>query len=170
MNHESRSIDFLSVLITMEGLNKNIKNLENLLQPHIGEETKITDTKISSLTAPGDNYGSVILKLDITLQKNNNDPEEELNVIAKTIPRAELFQKIFNIQVTFKNEIAFYDVIVPTLKNFSLEYKVRYESELFPKFLGGRINLSNESDVVDEDGVILLENLNMAGNLLSFTV
>ncbi|KAJ8936275.1 hypothetical protein NQ318_000153 [Aromia moschata] len=138
-----------------------IEKLEELLAQRIGENRKIVSTNITRLTAPGDNYGGLLLRVDVTL-KNKDGKEEELNVVAKCIPVNLFFQMIFNIQVSVKKEIAFYDTVVPTLRQFQEEQGVENVMDFFPTIYGSRLNL-NGSDVVDENSAIILENLAKSG-------
>lgn len=139
-----------------------IEKLEDLVGKYIEKTQKVIDSKISRLTAPGENFGSTILKIDLTLQNDGNKETKELSVVAKLIPELEFFQELFNAQVTFKLEAAFYDIIIPTLQNFQREQGIEKVIDFFPKFYGARMNL-NGSDKVDGDAVILLENLKVTG-------
>ncbi|XP_018562287.1 uncharacterized protein LOC108904285 [Anoplophora glabripennis] len=148
------SVSFRSATMTAD----KIVKLDQLLNGYIGDSKSIIDTKISRLIGPGENYGSLLLKVDITLENKKDNSREELHTVAKLIPEDESLQKKFNIQVTCKMEISFYDTIVPTLQRFQREKGVQQVMDLFPKMYGARINL-NGSDTVDQDAVLLLENL-----------
>lgn len=138
---------------------RTIENLQEVLSGLLEKDKKIRKINITNLTAPGENYGSIMSKLDITVKNEKNGSEEEVHAVAKQIPEKEMARKIFNIQVTFKNEIAMYDTIVPTLQAFQRENGVNEVIDCFPKFYGGRINLQEGSGTVDEDAVLILENL-----------
>ncbi|XP_072393453.1 uncharacterized protein [Diabrotica undecimpunctata] len=133
-----------------------IKNLNGILKSVIGV-SKITNTKITRLTAPGENYGSLMLKLDVTL-KSDEHLETDLHLVAKKIPTSELFRENFNIQVTFKNEVAMYQTVVPILQSFQKESGVKNVFNCVPRFYGARINLDGGQQV-DSDAVLILENL-----------
>ncbi|KAJ8984931.1 hypothetical protein NQ317_012181 [Molorchus minor] len=139
---------------------QKVDRLEDLLEPHI-DNKKIIDTKITQLTAPGENYGGLLLKVDVSL-KNKDGTTEELNVVAKSIPENEFLQKVFDVQLSFRKEIAFYDTIVPLLQQFQTERGMEDVIQFCAKKYGSRLNL-NGSDVVDENGTILLENLVQSG-------
>ncbi|KAG5866042.1 hypothetical protein JTB14_016833 [Gonioctena quinquepunctata] len=140
-----------------------IKNLDGLLEKYIGSNKKIVDVVETSLVAPGENYGSYLMRLDLTLKNEDNNEEEELHLVAKLIPDNQMAQDIFNIQITVKKEIYFYEVMVPTLQQFQRENGVQNVIDCFPKFYGGRLNLHGNDEKVDSDSVILLENLYTAG-------
>ncbi|XP_018562289.1 uncharacterized protein LOC108904286 isoform X2 [Anoplophora glabripennis] len=141
---------------------EKIVKLDQLLNGYIGDSKSIVDTKYSRLTGPGENYGSILLKVDITLENKKDNSREELHTVAKLIPEDEFFQKIFNVQVSCKVEISFYDTIVPTLQRFQKEKGVQQVMDFFPKMYASRLNL-NDSDTVDQNAVLLLENLIEAG-------
>lgn len=140
-----------------------IQKLEDLVYQHVSKDKRIVQTKITSLTPPGENFGSSILKVDLTLE-DEHKLSDSLSMVVKMIPESELFQALFNVQVTFKLETAFYEIIVPTLQNFQRERGVTDVIDFFPKFYGARINL-DDGDEVDQNGVILLENLKVSGKL-----
>lgn len=140
-----------------------IKNLQEVLSEYIKSNQRISDQKIANLTSPGENYGSVMLKLDITLKDEKNGTKEELHTVAKMIPAQDFLRDMFNIQVSFKHEIAMYNVIAPLLRSFQRENGVDEVIDCFPEFYGARINLRKDNDIVDEDAVLILENLNFKG-------
>ncbi|XP_018569781.1 uncharacterized protein LOC108909837 [Anoplophora glabripennis] len=140
-----------------------IENLQEVLSGCIKKSQRISDKKITNLTAPGENYGSTMLKLDVTLKDENDGTEEELHAVAKMIPEQEFVRKIFNIQVTFKNEVAMYNVIAPTLRDFQRQNGVNEVIDCFPELYGARLNLGEQNGNVDENAVLILENLNFKG-------
>ena len=138
-----------------------LKDIEGLFKGHVNG--KVTKHVVEPLTSFGENFGSEILKVQATVEENGK--EKVIHAVAKLIPPTEEQLEIFNTQVTFKNEIALYDVIVPILQDFQREYKFAEIADYFPKFYGGRLNLKpgNSNDVVDMDAVIMLENLKTEG-------
>lgn len=145
----------------MEVKSDKIEKLEDLVTQYIDKDKKIKKSEIKRLTAPGENFGSLMLKVDLLLQDNHGETEP-LSIVAKLIPDTEFFQKIFNVQVTFKLEAAFYDIIVPTLQQFQRDQGIQNVITFFPKFYGSRKNL-NGGDNVDGNAVLLLENLTVSG-------
>ncbi|XP_072400514.1 uncharacterized protein [Diabrotica undecimpunctata] len=136
-----------------------IKQLEALLGKQLVKKT-IKNVNINNLTAPGENFGSIMYKLDIVLNNNDNGTEEILHAVAKTLPAAELWRKIFNIQVTYTNEMAFYQIVLPTFQEFQRSLGIDNVINCFAECLAVRKNLlGNDSDVIDDDAVIVLENL-----------
>ncbi|XP_060534911.1 uncharacterized protein LOC132707186 [Cylas formicarius] len=141
----------------------NIKNLDELLRPHLKSAESIEDVRTTRLTAVGDNYGSLMLRLEIKLRNDGTKDSRTLEVVAKTLPRSEFVRQIFNVQVTFKNEIAFYTSVIPALDRFAKERDASATTDFVPKSYGGRINLNPDNDVVDDDAVLILENLKILG-------
>ncbi|CAG9827094.1 unnamed protein product [Diabrotica balteata] len=135
-----------------------IKNLPGLINPKLGHGKVLKDFRISRLTAAGANYGSVMLKLELTVA-DKNDEEETVHAVAKMLPDSEIFREIFHVQTTFTNEMAFYDVIVPTLQEFQRGLGIKEVVECFPKCYATRKNLLNNSDKINDDAIIILENL-----------
>ncbi|KAJ3658375.1 hypothetical protein Zmor_010115 [Zophobas morio] len=138
---------------------ERIEKLENIL--FLDENKTIIDHQVKRLTAPGENFGSLMLSVDITVQ--NAYGTEEIHTVAKMVPPNGFIQEVFNTQTTFKNEIGFYNNIVPVLHEFQREQGMDELVDFFPKYYGGRINLNGDPSVVDSDAVLLLENLKIAG-------
>jgi hypothetical protein len=134
---------------------EEIKNIEDLIQ--LGEGKKIVNYKINRLTAPGENYGSLMLSVDITVKTATGN--EEIHAVAKMVPPSEFIQEIFNTPVTFRNEIAFYKEILPILQDFQRQHGVKEVIDFVPKYYGSRRNLKGDEGKVDQDAVLLLENL-----------
>ncbi|KAJ8977761.1 hypothetical protein NQ317_001125 [Molorchus minor] len=125
-----------------------IRNLEEVLAKYLGPDKKIEHVAATAFGQKGENYG--------------NHNEEELHGVAKTIPDNEISRKIFNIQVTCKNEIAMYDTITPTLQEFQREHGVKDIIDYLPDMYGARLNLDGKNEIVDEDAVLILENLTVS--------
>ncbi|KAG5870714.1 hypothetical protein JTB14_020726 [Gonioctena quinquepunctata] len=140
-----------------------IKNLDELIGQYIDKNKKIVDTNITRLTAPGDNYGSEMLRVDLILKDGKSDKREDLSVVAKLIPETEFFRYIFNIQVAFNAERNFYATVVPTLQEFQKTQGITEVIDCFPKFYGARTNLKNDDGDIDDDAVIVMENLKVLG-------
>lgn len=138
----------------------DIIDIEKLLAPKLGPNKQITNVHISK--PPPKGVGSVMLKVNLTV-KDDNNKEEHLHLVAKKMPSSEFAKQVFNIQETFKKEIAFYQVIIPILKEFQKEENIDGVFDNFAEFYGARFNLDGNSEVVDENGVLLLEDLSVKG-------
>nr|XP_023013093.1 uncharacterized protein LOC111503102 [Leptinotarsa decemlineata] len=137
---------------------EEIKNLPDLLKNYLGTSKQIHDVKITRLTAPGENFGSVMLKLDITVLNTENGTKEILHAVGKTLPETELFREIFNVQMTYRYEMAFYEIIVPAVQDFQRRLGITQVFDTVCKCIATRKNLDG-SDKIDDDAVIVLENL-----------
>jgi hypothetical protein len=137
---------------------EHINNIEDLIP--LDETKKIVDRKIKRLTAVGENYGSLMLSVDLTIKTPTGN--EEIHAVAKTVPPNEFIQKVFNTPVTFRNEIAFYKKVVPLLQQFQREHGVKKVIDFVPKYYGSRLNKNCDEGEVDKDAVLLLENLKVA--------
>lgn len=135
-----------------------VKNLEPLLSETFGKDFQIKHVEWKPLTDPGENFGSVILAINVTILRD--DKSETLNLVAKLPPRLEYLLELFNSPVTFRKELFFYNSLVTELINLQRETGVA-ESDLCtvaPKFIGGRLGLKN-ADIFDNQATIVLENL-----------
>ncbi|XP_060535175.1 uncharacterized protein LOC132707363 [Cylas formicarius] len=140
-----------------------IEQFEDLISDHIGPDEQMVDYKLTNLTAPGENYGSIMLKIDVVLKNNKTGQERLLDLVGKMIPRLEVMQNIFNVQVTFKNEIAFYLELIPAVQLFLEENNILDKVSYAAQSYGGRISLDPSSEKVDENAIILLQNLKVLG-------
>lgn len=141
----------------------NILDLEGLLQKHIGPNKEILDIKKENLTAPGENYCSIMVKLDVTLKNLTNGKEETLHAVAKTVNTDvnELFR--LSAVPQFEKEINFYTEIVPALQEFQKQQGVTEVLDIFPEIYAARKNIRGDDGKVDDEAVIILENLKEKG-------
>ncbi|XP_058814264.1 uncharacterized protein LOC131678265 [Topomyia yanbarensis] len=141
-----------------------IRNLKELLEPVLEPGITVLGYQASFLTAPGDNYGSTMLALTVDTINAANETKQ-LPLVAKMRPASEEFLEIFQIDVTFVKEAAVYSQIVPTM--VELQREVGFpEAEIIDVFCrcyNTRASLDPSCRKVDADGVMLLENLKLAG-------
>lgn len=137
-----------------------IRNLEEVLSKKLGPDKKISNVEVT--TPPPKGVGSIMFKVKVTVQ-GENDQTQLLHLVAKTIPKSDSLKEAFDIQRTFKKEVAFYEVILPTLWKFQKEQGITDILDNFAEFFGARTNLHGNNDVVDEDAVILLEDVSVKG-------
>ncbi|XP_066148489.1 uncharacterized protein [Euwallacea fornicatus] len=136
-----------------------IEKLDDLIKESIGGE--VLEQHAQSLLPPGENYGSVMYKVDFKVRKGRRT--EEHHAVAKCTPTNQITQELFNIKETFKAEIAWYTTVIPTLRKFAKDRGLDRDMDFFQEFYGARISLDPRSDTVDLDGVILTENLKQRG-------
>lgn len=135
-----------------------LRNLTNLLNANFAPKKVVEEPTVSKLLSEGENFGSVMFKLEFMVEDECGD-KKQLTAVAKTLPNSEIFRKIFSIQTTYTNEMAFYDIIIPTLQQFQIELGIEDVINCFPKCYATRKNLDNGSEKITDDAVIILENL-----------
>lgn len=141
---------------------ETLRKLDELLLSKLHPNKKITHIDVTQTLSKG--FGSEMRQVTVKV-KDKNDKEEIIHLIAKQIPETDARKQLFNIQKTFKKEVAFYEVILPALKDFLNEEEVVDDVlDLFAEFYGARYTLGGDSDVVDDDAVMLLEDLSLSGN------
>ncbi|XP_066158785.1 uncharacterized protein [Euwallacea fornicatus] len=132
-----------------------IPKLEDLLGSHLQGE--ILSQNVSRLTAPGENYGSLMLNVDIKV-RNHDGKEEIIHAVAKCVPPNKKMQEVFNTPLTFINEIGWYQEAIPALKAFEREQGAKV-ADYYTEIFGARTSLDDNKKEVDDGGVLLLENL-----------
>ncbi|XP_012287088.1 uncharacterized protein LOC105703339 isoform X2 [Orussus abietinus] len=139
-----------------------VKGLEGLLEESFGEPLEVQHVNWRRLTEPGDNYGSLIISLDVEIGKNGN--QETLHLVAKLPPCTQYLLDLFDSPVTFHKEIYLYRTLVPALIELQLENGLPKDKvvPLVPQFYGGRMGLSNR-ETFDTQAALILENLVTSG-------
>ncbi|XP_022907454.2 uncharacterized protein [Onthophagus taurus] len=135
-----------------------IRNIESLFSAFLKNGKKFVSYEYEKLLPPGENYGSIMLKLKAILSGENGE-EEIVNCVAKLVPPTPFLWKMFNTPVTFKKEIGMYKIIGPLLNEFGREHGVDNLFPLLPDYVGARISLDPESTEVDHDAVLVLKNI-----------
>ncbi|XP_033165496.1 uncharacterized protein LOC117144447 [Drosophila mauritiana] len=140
-----------------------IRALAEVVKPHFSG-ARLLNYKTSSLTKPGDNYGSVLLAIHARLQKPNGESFEE-QLVAKVPPIDPKYWQFFQPERTCLTENAVYKILAPALAVLQDEAGVPAESQFkgFPRFYGCRESLESNSSKVDHNAVLVLENLRSSG-------
>lgn len=140
----------------------DISDLEKVLAGSFGTDWKLIKHSTKYLTAPGENYGSTILALDIVYEEKGQLKSE--NLVAKLCPPTDLLKEAFLTTVTFKKETDAYIHACPAIARFETEFQLPESKRLdvFAKCYGARIGLTNNNNV-DNDAIIILDNLKMQG-------
>ncbi|XP_068984359.1 uncharacterized protein [Bombus flavifrons] len=141
----------------------SVQKLDVLLRQTLGNDFQIKHIEWKPLTAPGENFGSVMLAIIVTLTRSSNKTET-LHLVAKLPPTSAYLLGLFNSPVTFRKELQFYSVMVKEFTNLQIESGVNEKDarDLVPKFFGGRLGLKNPEQF-DEQAAIILENLKLSG-------
>lgn len=144
------------------GCGYEIRQIEQVLQPYLKNNRKIIKCNLKCLTQPGENYGSLMLSVDLTV-KDEDGKENVINMVAKMCPPNDWIRKMFNTPVTFKKEEGIYKDVSLTLKSFADEYGLAHLTDFIPRCYGSRLSLNPDAEEVDDDAVLLLENLKVEG-------
>lgn len=141
------------------------RDLQSLLQKSIGEELTLLEFQAQNLLPKGENYASTVLKITATIQRNNNGPKEDLELVAKMIAATKFQRDNFNTTISFKKEIFIFEQLIPAYRQLQKEVEFG-DSELLniaPKIYGSRLSLDLDSQEADEDVILLMENLIVSG-------
>ncbi|XP_017879467.1 uncharacterized protein LOC108624578 [Ceratina calcarata] len=140
-----------------------VQKLDSLLAQSLGNDFQIKHIEWRPLTAPGENFGSVMLAISVTLSWPATNKTETLNLVAKLPPTNAYLLDLFNSSVTFRKELRFYSSMAREYVNLQLESGINEEdlTILVPKFYSGRLGL--KSNEFDEQATIILENLKSNG-------
>lgn len=144
-----------------------IENIQELISKYVGPNKIIVQNETRSLIAPGENYFSTMLEVNLTLKNQKDGTEEPLHAVAKCMLdfRADMPGPGSS---SYLNEVAFYNEIIPLIEQFRKEEGVKECMDIFPKLYAYRPNLHGKNDDVDKNAVILLENLKVKGERLDF--
>ncbi|XP_003706562.1 uncharacterized protein LOC100881796 [Megachile rotundata] len=139
-----------------------VQNLNELLAESLGKDIQVKQLEWRPLTAPGENFGSVMLAINVTVTRLNRT--DTLHLVGKLPPTSAYLLDLFNSPVTFKKELLFYSSMAKEFTKLQLESGINEKdvSDLAPKYFGGRLGLK-DPEVFDHQAVIVLENLKYNG-------
>lgn len=136
-------------------------DLGNIFLRNSDSDSRIVALSSAPLTAPGENYGSVMLAVELTLEDTKSGKRRTVHAAVKMVPRNKLIQKLFIPEITFPKEIEMYRTVIPTFQRMQRKYGVKLVSDFVPKYFGSRIGLN--SNKFDLNAILMLENLKKAG-------
>lgn len=144
----------------------DLKIDENRLKEMIGSSMKSVDSEVETiavkvLTEPGQNYGSLLLRIDIILENG-----QSLFLVGKVWPPTQFLRDLFASSETFCKEINMYTLVGPVILELQLEkgFAVTDIVDILPKYYGSRINREDDENIgADENSILLLENLEKSG-------
>ncbi|XP_015590955.1 uncharacterized protein LOC107265727 [Cephus cinctus] len=139
-----------------------VKDLQAVLQRTLSQQLNILHIEWKMLTEPGENFGSLIIAVDVNMTRDSNP--EILNIVVKLPPPTVFLRDLFNSPLTFKKELHFYENIVPAFIELQVENDIERDQliNLAPRYYGGRLGLG-QPDIFDEQSCLVLENLNYQG-------
>uniref|UniRef100_A0A6V7M1K9 CHK kinase-like domain-containing protein n=1 Tax=Bracon brevicornis TaxID=1563983 RepID=A0A6V7M1K9_9HYME len=139
-----------------------VRDLKGLLTQKFGENIEIVETKWKHLTDPGENFGSLILAVDVVIREANST-WRSLNLVIKLPPPSSYLLKLFNSPETFSKELIFYRDVSPIFLEVQRANGLTNgdASWLAANYYGGRLGLVDH--IFDNQACIALENLNYSG-------
>ena len=139
-----------------------VENFNELLAQSLGKDIQVKQIEWRPLTAPGENFGSVMLAINVTLTRLNKT--DTLHLVGKLPPTSAYLLDLFNSPVTFKKELRFYSAMAKEFTKLQLESGINEKdiSDLAPKYFGGRMGLK-DPEAFDQQAAIILENLKYNG-------
>ncbi|XP_048504771.1 uncharacterized protein LOC105690572 isoform X2 [Athalia rosae] len=139
-----------------------VKDLDSLLQQTLGPDLKVQNSIWKPLTAPGENYGSLIYSVDASVERNKEI--ESLHLVVKLPPPSAYLLDLFNSPLCFRKELVYYRDIVPVFTELQFETNIEDNKiiRLMPQYYGGRLG-SEDPNVFDNQAAIVMENLISVG-------
>ncbi|KAJ8873286.1 hypothetical protein PR048_026920 [Dryococelus australis] len=138
------------------------QDVEKLLQPTLNAEgSRVEGISVRSLTKPGDNYGSTMLAVDVSLSPG----PRTLHFVAKMLPKSAVIQELFQCEVTVRKEVNTYLLVSPAYERIQKENNVPEDKyiDVFPKCYAARTSSKGSAAPVDDSAIILQENLKVQG-------
>ena len=141
-------------------------DFEGFLKKCFGENIQISNYKVVDFLPFGENFCSVVGRVEAWIRKNDESNEEKLQLIAKMA--GDISKYDFGLAKAFKKEVFFYNTIIPIYNEFEMEMGVEKEAIFnnVPKFYGYRYSLNSEIDEIDNNCVILMEDLSATNNYM----
>ena len=143
-----------------------IKDLQPFLQKCFSnKEFKILEYKSVNLLPLGENYCSLILKIDATVKKCKSSKEETLNLVAKKMAPIDNFANWYEL---LPKEVFAYTELFPMFQIIESEAGIEENAviDILPLYIGHRFSLqdSTNTDVMmDEHSLLVMENLKVKG-------
>nr|CAD7403757.1 unnamed protein product [Timema cristinae] len=137
-------------------------DLEQLLIAKLGPDTRVDSIATKQLTQPGENYGSNILSVEVTLLPDY----KKLDLVAKLVPLSPFLREIFNCGVTMRTEIDVYTKVSKEFQEIQRENNISKKDylDIFPRCYGARVSRNEDvGQLADEGAAILIENLTPLG-------
>lgn len=113
--------DFTTLSSISPGLSN--ENLSKALSKWFNKNMTFTHWEYVGDTGKGDSYLSEVIRIKI-IGKDNSDEENHVQVLLKNIPKSLSRKLTFRCDEFFKNEINFYEHVLPSLLQFQSTKKV----------------------------------------------
>nr|XP_022907462.1 uncharacterized protein LOC111418972 [Onthophagus taurus]XP_022907464.1 uncharacterized protein LOC111418972 [Onthophagus taurus] len=139
-----------------------IRHVEQLLESYLQKDERLVNFTQDKLLSAGENYGSTMLKVNLLIE-DKNGKQKIIKCVAKLVPPKGVLWDMFQTLSTFKKEISVYKTIVPLLNQFGKEHNIKCILPFFAEHYNSRVTLNPNSNDVDDDAIILMENLQEKG-------
>ncbi|KAJ8675795.1 hypothetical protein QAD02_011581 [Eretmocerus hayati] len=139
-----------------------VKDLEELLKETMGDQLQVIGYAVKDLLPKGENYASLMLKIDADIKRTPDAAVEKIHLVGKTITKAEFQKSHMNATMSFSREIFIFKELLPMYRQLELEAGIPEKDAVYvgPKFYGGRLTRNKGApDEADEDAILLLENI-----------
>lgn len=141
----------------------DFKDLEPLLRRSYNDKNlKVLDFEATRLLPPGENYCSIMIKLNVRMRKNDGQ-EKTQHLVAKTPSPSE---NAVNIEwpLVFKKELYMYAELRPLYRELDKASGIDDNEviNVWPDYVGYRNSLDH-GDKIDYDSLMLLENVKYQG-------
>ncbi|XP_014203573.1 uncharacterized protein LOC106635896 [Copidosoma floridanum] len=137
----------------------DVKDLTSVLQKGLkSDKLEVVHFSAQSFLIPGESYSGILAKVDVTIHRDEGDKDESLHLIMKRINMLDIF---FEPQVILKREVFIYTDLIPAYQNLEKELGIKGNEiiDITPKYYGHQNSREENSDVVDANALLLLENL-----------
>ncbi|XP_017848082.2 uncharacterized protein LOC108603631 [Drosophila busckii] len=137
----------------------SIRNLAELINPALNG-SKLDSFELKPLTKPGDNYGSILLSIEAQLRQPDGKLVKQ-RFVGKVPPTDPQHWQFVQPERTQLTENEFYKMLVPAVQRLQDEAGIAKEQQFdgFARYYGARQALSRDSNVVDHDAILVLEDL-----------
>ena len=141
-----------------------LPKFEQLLKKSLGNDVELINYEGRKFLPFGENYCSLMVKIEATIRRGKCSDEEKLQLVAKTAGDFEKYPLIW--PKVFKKEVFIYQHLVPMYREIELASGINADDvfDNVPKFYGYRNSLYDTDDEkVDKDSMMLMENLKVPG-------
>ncbi|XP_066992696.2 uncharacterized protein [Anabrus simplex] len=123
--------------------------LQEILQNiHPGQEVSIVNKDIQFAVGKGENYLSIIYRVEVQYKRGNTGNIENHHLILKGYPDGDVIRKLINDMGVFDRELSIYQSVLPAIYKFADE---RFQREQIPYITSKSFKTSRPNTVVLED-------------------
>lgn len=135
-------------------------SLKPIIRKYLNDENlEITDLAETNLIPSGENYFSLIIKLDVTIRKNSEPNEEQLHLVIKENASTDMPLIIWPLML--KKELFVYAELLPMYRKLEIKAGIPNDqlSNFSPGFVG-HVNSSGNNEI-DDTSILIMENMKL---------